>query len=89
MEEIRIRTEMPKEITHMFNLILERLNKIEKHINQEDAKLLSLREFREMTGIAETTVYQWIKKNKIETVKIGGRRLVKINESLNHNGATL
>jgi hypothetical protein len=64
MEQVTLTTEVPKEISYMFNQILERLNNIEKSINQEDEKLLSLKEFRKITGVAEATVYAWIKKRK-------------------------
>ena len=43
--------------------------------------LISIREATEMLGIGRTTIYRLIAEGRLETVKIGSRRLVKV-ESL-------
>jgi predicted DNA-binding transcriptional regulator AlpA len=87
MEKMQIEAKIPDDFYKMVVNLTKDIAEIKAKLSQNE-KLIALEDFQKNANVSRQTIYNWIRNNEIETVKIGGRRLVKIN-NFNNNGVQI
>lgn len=76
--ELNIKAELPQEIIDMLINMSKEIQQIKNSIEHK-TKIMTVDEFASQSNLTRRSVYNMYKRNEIDMIKIGGRRLVVLN----------